>query len=339
MTRPLCNFKKATDKLNEHFSSKGRKFHMASVERAEAFCAVMEKRIPSIDHLLNSRRAQLVAENRLKLKSIAATIIFCGRQALALRGHRDDGPVLLSETMIGRGNFQALLQFRIDAGDEVLKHHLETADRNAVYTSKEVQNEMITICGDIIRNKILRKIRDAQFFSVIADEATDSASDEQLSISIRFIDGIPREKFLGFCECRSGVTGEAIARYILAQLSEWQLEPQFLRGQSYDGAGAMAGKAKGAAAIITSTYPKALYTHCAAHRLNLCVVKCCNIREVNNMMQTADAVARFFNNSPKRQVLLETWIDKIFPDERRKKLKEMCRTRWVERHEAFTVFF
>ena len=57
------------------------------------------------------------------------------------------------------------------------------------------------------------------------------------------------------------------------------------------------------------------------------------------MMQTADAVARFFNNSPKRQVLLETWIDKIFPDERRKKLKEMCRTRWVERHEAFTVFF
>ena len=107
---------------------------MASVERAEAFCAVMEKRIPSIDHLLNSRRAQLVAENRSKLKSIAATIIFCGRQALALRGHCDDGPVLLSETMIGRGNFQALLQFRIDAGDDVLKHHLETADRNAMYT-------------------------------------------------------------------------------------------------------------------------------------------------------------------------------------------------------------
>ena len=339
VTRPMINFKKASEKLNEHFATKGRKAHVASVEKAEAFRAVMENRAPSIDRLLSCRRAQLVAENRSKLKSIAATIIFCGRQALSLRGHRDDGPVLLSETLVGRGNFQALLQFRIDAGDEVLRHNLETADRNATYTSKEVQNEMMVISGDIIRNKIQQKIRDAQFFSVIADEATDSANAEQLSISVRYVEnGVPNEKFLGFNECRSGVTGEAIASYILAQLSKWQLEPQFLRGQAYDGAGAMAGKAKGAAAIITSEFPKALFTHCAAHRLNLCVVKCCSIRDVNNMMQTADTVARFFNYSPKRQVLLETWIDNIFQEERRKKLKEMCKTRWVERHEAFTVF-
>ena len=151
---------------------------------------------------------------------------------------------------------------------------METADRNATYTSKEVQNEMIIISGDIIRNKIL-KIQDARLFSVIADEATDSANEEQLSISIRFVeDGIPCEKFLGLHECRSGVTGEAIAS---AQLNNWQLQPQCMRGQAYDGAGAMAGKVRGAAAIISSEYPKALYTHCAAYRLNLCV-KCCSIR-------------------------------------------------------------
>ena len=92
----------------------------------------------------------------------------------------------------------------------------------------------------------------------------------------------------------------------------------------------MAGKSKGAATRITSLYPKAVYTHCAAHRLNLCVVKCCDIREVNNMMQTADAVARFFSNSPKWQLALETWVDNILQDEKRKKLKEMCRTRWVK---------
>ena len=274
--RPLTNFKKAIDKLNEHFGSKGRKFHQAAVERAIAFCAVMENQAVSIDRQLSSARDKLVTENRLKLQSIAATIIFCGRQALALRGHRDDGPELLNDTSVGRGNFQALLQFCIEAGDEVLKHHLETADRNAVYTSKEIQNEMIIVCDNIIRNKILQRIREAQFFSVIADEATDSANDEQLSISIRFVEGgTPCEKFLSFHECDSGVTGEAIASYILTQLSKWQLPPQFLRGQAYDGAGAMAGRSKGAAACITSLHPKALYTHCAAHRLNLCVVKCC----------------------------------------------------------------
>ena len=39
---------------------------------------------------------------------------------------------------------------------------------------------------------------------MIADEATDTANDEQLSISIRFVDnGSPCEKFLAFHECQS----------------------------------------------------------------------------------------------------------------------------------------
>ena len=74
-------------------------------------------------------------------------------------------------------------------------------------------------------------------------------------------------------------TGEAIADDILSKLAEWQLHPQLLCGQAYDGAGGMSGKSKGAASCILSKYPKALYTHCAAHRLNLCVMKCCSIME------------------------------------------------------------
>ena len=75
----------------------------------------------------------------------------------------------------------------------------------------------------------------------------------------------------------------------------------------------MAGRT---AAHILSIYPKAVYTHCAAHQLNLCIVKCCNIREVNNMMRTADKIAHFFKYSPKRQGALETWIDDLFPEEK-----------------------
>ena len=102
-------------------------------------------------------------------------------------------------------------------------------------------------------------------------------------------------------------------------------------------AGAMAGRSKGAAAPIARRRPKALYTH-AAHGLNLCVVKCCTLKEASNMMTTADTVARFFNNSPKLQLALESWIGSIFQDEKRRKLKEMCCTRWVERHKTFEVF-
>ena len=124
-------------------------------------------------------------------------------------------------------------------------------------------------------------VKKAGFFSMIADEATDVANDEQLSICVRFVhNGSPCEKFLAFHECQSGVTGEALADdIILSALVEWQLQPQLLCGQAYDGAGAMAGKSKGVASRILSEYPKALYTHYAAHRLNLCVMKCCSIRE------------------------------------------------------------
>ena len=157
---------------------------------------------------------------------------------------------MLDESSFNHGNFQASLKFHVDAGDQLLKEYLETCKQNAMYTSKEIQNQIIIICGDVIRNKLLDNIRKAKFFAVIADEATDSSNSEQLSIIFRFVEnGVPQETFLGFKECLSGVTGEAIADTIVSQLSDWQLEPQKLRGQAYDVAGAMAGKAKGAATI------------------------------------------------------------------------------------------
>lgn len=197
----------------------------------------------------------------------------------------------------------------------------------------------------MIQNCILKDVREAKFYSVIADEAVDCANDEQLAISVRYVDSNckPQEKFLTFCECISGVTGRDIADNILANLNNWQLETANMCGQAYDGAGAMSGTVKGAAARIMAQCPKAHYTHCAAHRLNLCVVKCCTIREVSNAMDCADGVVCFFKFSPKRQTFLEKCIDDdnrsgSGSNEKRKKLKELCNTRWVERHDAFEVF-
>jgi len=41
------------------------------------------------------------------------------------------------------GNLRSLLAFRVDAEDDVLKLHLATAGKNAIYTSKTTQNELI----------------------------------------------------------------------------------------------------------------------------------------------------------------------------------------------------
>ena len=56
------------------------------------------------------------------------------------------------------GNFKALLAFRIDAGDKVLEDHLKSAEKNATYISKTVQNELISICRQLVSENILKDV-------------------------------------------------------------------------------------------------------------------------------------------------------------------------------------
>ena len=107
----------------------------------------------------------------------------------------------------------------------------------------------------MIRSRILDDVCQAKFYSVIADKASDSANDEQLAISIHYVHYVdsscnPQERFVGFSECMSGVTGKAIAENIIANLGTWQLELTNKHGQAYDGAGAMSGVTKGVVARI-----------------------------------------------------------------------------------------
>ena len=55
-------------------------------------------------------------------------------------------------------------------------------------------------------------------------------------------------------------------------------------------------------------------------------------------MDIADSICCFFSNSPKRQLALEKWVNQMLEGELRRKIKSVCKTRWVERHEALEVF-
>ena len=62
-----------------------------------------------------------IKENRQKLEAILKVVIFCGHQNIPLRGHRDDS----KSTSVNKGNFLALVDFRCEAGDEILTKHLK----------------------------------------------------------------------------------------------------------------------------------------------------------------------------------------------------------------------
>ena len=118
-----------------------------------------------------------------------------------------------------------------------------------------------------------------------------------------------------------------------------------LRGQCYDGAGNMSGVRNELAARVTQEFPKAVYTWYSSHKSNLRVVKSCDITEVRNMIDKASEVAIFFNYSPQRQRAFEEKIE-IYCKEneqdkkwkRKKELRMLCKTRWVERHDAYNTF-
>lgn len=94
----------------------------------------------------------------------------------------------------------------------------------------------------------------------------------------------------------------------------------------------------GAAKLVQNSYPKAIYVHCASHRLNLAVASACQLQTICNMMGAVKTVADFFNNSPKRQGLLEELIKELMPQQKHITLVDVCRTRWVLRIDGLIRF-
>ena len=98
--------------------------------------------MPSISQQLSDIYRITVKLNRQKLRFIIKTVVLCCKQNIALRGHHDDLS-RIDEASGNPGNFQALLNFRVEAGDKVLANHFANAQRNATYRFKTIQNEII----------------------------------------------------------------------------------------------------------------------------------------------------------------------------------------------------
>ena len=173
----------------------------------------------------------------------------------------------------------------------------------------------------------------AKWYTVIADEVTDISNKEQLSIVLRYVDSdsvLVREDLVGFVECDTGISGRNLADKITTHLEGLGLDLSNLRGQAYDGAGNMAGPVNGTAAVITANNLPSL-------RVTLSQPCSCEVTG-SNMMGVVGRVYQFFAAHPKRQRALEKAISDCQPSSTIHKLKDICRTRWVQRIDATEVF-
>lgn len=309
-----------------------KQYHNIAMARMDALKSSMVHSESSIESCIKKINESEIIRNRYVLKCIIEAILFCGRQCISLRGHRDDSTASCD---CNRGNFLALLDYSIKSGNASLAKHLQEAGKNAMYTSKTIQNDLIECIGMHIRGRILKEIKEANFYSVLCDEVVDVACKQQVSIVLRFVDSgcNIREEFLDFIKVER-ITGEVLAREIKNVLARYGLDLQNCRGQGYDGATNMSG-ANGVQGLISAENSKAVYVHCNSHVLNLCIVDACSLRPIRNMSSAITETANFFHNSAKRQVFLEKVVDNRTSTV---KVKDLCRTRWIYRHEAYENF-
>ena len=134
---------------------------------------------------------ELVKKNCHYLKTLCEIILLCSNQEIALHGHREN------ETSKNRGNFIEILNL-VARHDHLPKH--------AVYTSPKIQNELLSIMAGMVRKGISLAIRNADVFSILADEIKDISKQEQLVIVLWYVDKTTctvYECFLsGIFECR-----------------------------------------------------------------------------------------------------------------------------------------
>ena len=122
-----------------------------------------------------------------------------------------------------------------------IKEHLINGPKNTKYTSKTVQNEILGIAANQIRDYYRSCLRKSPHFSIMADEVT-SHGKEILAVCLRFLEidhtnfqikPQKHEVLLDF-SFLTRITGKSIAEGILNVLEAHNIDIQNCQGQAYD---------------------------------------------------------------------------------------------------------
>ncbi|XP_060878228.1 zinc finger MYM-type protein 1-like [Metopolophium dirhodum] len=301
-----------------HFHAKKHmqsEWHTDLVSQSTDFLKIMSNKEKSVTDQLNIAQHSQIEQNRKKLVPILSSIIFCATHDLAIRGK-----------LSCSGNFHDFLKFRVESGVSVLSEHLSTCHSKAKYTSHRIKNELILLLGNVLCDQIVREVNSSLSFSLLADETSDIAGIEQLSIGVRYVDSSKtiREEFIGFSALQT-LDAVGIATSILTSVEKYGLDMNKLVGLGFDGCSVIAGKENGVQKIICDKYSKATFFHCASHRLNLVVNDLNAVTEIQNTVGVIKEVINFFRESVLRRKLVTN-------------IPLLCDTRWSAKYKSIRIF-
>lgn len=225
------NWKDATRCFNKHESSLLHKSAVDAVITVPQTCS-------DVGVMLSKIHASEKLKNREYVFQVFQNIRFLARQGIALRGDGDEKD----------SNFMQLLMLRKIDNPSIQSMLERKTDK---YTSPVIQNEMLQIMGLKVLRDIADSLQKAKYFSIMADEVTDTSNREQVAICIRWVDSNfqPHEEFIGLHRADTITSNELVA-ILKDVILRMNLSITHCRGQCFDGAANMCGARNGVATQI-----------------------------------------------------------------------------------------
>ena len=162
LSLPFTNLLKACGKNGKLQTHSRSQYHKDAAARAQALTSTILNPETIIQQCISQQAHDQYQDNLRVLSTIVRAILFCGRQNIALRGHRDDH----TSDNVNKGNFIALLNLLAEF-DQDLSRHLQFGKKICRYTSETIQNQLLAITGDIIREEVTVDIKDDDTFPLL----------------------------------------------------------------------------------------------------------------------------------------------------------------------------
>ena len=200
--------------MKDHAESEGH-IHACQIETSSATALLRGSIAQQLQQVQESERLR----NRAAIKSLLRCTHFLAHQHIA---HTT--------------NFSELVDLVVSCGGEDLRHFLEKPGKNATYTSKDAVVDFVETIGLWVEECLLKRLCQAQYFSLLADECTDISTIEELSVVVRWVeDGLPVEHFIELVPLKKA-DANTIYENLIDCLKKKGLMVSNMIGMGFDGA-------------------------------------------------------------------------------------------------------